>query len=66
MEEHVKRMYDERKELNEKVEKLNVFVHALNPAFMALDPMKQRLMAAQLGAMSSYLIILDTRIELEQ
>lgn len=59
--EHVERMKVEHKELKEKIDKLNAFIHS-NQIFKQLDDLEQARMIKQAGHMEAYLQVLDSRI----
>lgn len=61
MSSHVDRMKEEHKELKEKLDKLNAFIHS-NEIFKTLDDLEQARMIKQAGFMESYLSILASRI----
>ena len=61
MKEYIERMKSEHKELEERVKKLNAFIHS-NEAFRKLDDMEQARMIKQAGFMESYLSVLNSRI----
>jgi hypothetical protein len=61
MSEHIDRMKVEHKELKEKLEALNKFIHS-NSIFKKLDDLEQARMIKQAGFMESYLSILESRI----
>lgn len=58
---HQQRVVDERKDLNEKVMKLNAFVGE-NPIFETLDIDEQNDLRNQLDVMFQYQELLDSRI----
>ncbi|KGA24913.1 hypothetical protein AO825_08295 [Pectobacterium brasiliense] len=61
MQPHQQRVVDEQTDLEDKITKLNSFI-AQSPIFAGLDATQQGLLMAQVGAMSSYLEILNLRI----
>ncbi|WP_371343857.1 crAss001_48 related protein [Klebsiella quasipneumoniae] len=61
MQPHQQRVVDEATELKDKATKLNSFISG-NPVFSTLTPLQQGLLKAQVGAMNSYLEILNLRI----
>lgn len=62
MEAYVKRMLDERTELEAKLEKLGAFI--LGGPFKLLPEEEQKLMEEQHGLMAAYKRVLSRRIEL--
>lgn len=60
---HQQRVVDERKELDEKLDKLRKFIKS-NPLFAACSTNEQQLLGAQFTAMDQYSCILRRRIEL--
>ena len=62
MEPHVERMFNEQKELCEKIEKLGEFI-SKNPIFDKLPKEEQYDMKLQLGTMELYSSILHNRID---
>jgi hypothetical protein len=58
---HVDRMKIERKELQERVDNLNTFIHD-NEIFKTLDAYEQARMIKQAGFMESYLFTLTARL----
>ncbi|HAS8353333.1 TPA: hypothetical protein I7721_19805 [Vibrio vulnificus] len=61
MQPHQQRVVDEQTDLEDKVTKLNTFI-ASSSVFTDLDATQQGLLMAQVGAMNSYLEILNLRI----
>ena len=61
MNEHVKRMKVEHKDLCDKVNALNAFIHG-NAIFKTLCDLEQVRMIKQVGSMESYAEILESRI----
>lgn len=61
MQPHQQRVVDEKAELENKVTKLNAFITS-SLVFTDLDATQQGLLMAQVGAMNSYLEILNLRI----
>lgn len=61
MSDHIDRMKQEHKELKDRTEKLNTFIHG-NDIFKSLDDLEQARMIKQAGFMESYLAVLDSRI----
>ncbi|EMQ4857230.1 hypothetical protein AAIB78_001863 [Morganella morganii] len=61
MQPHQQRVVDEKADLEDKVTKLNAFI-ASSLVFTDLDATQQGLLMAQVGAMNSYLEILNLRI----
>lgn len=59
---HESRVVVERDDLDDKVGKLDVFIHSDH--FEKVGKRSQELLTVQLGAMREYLSILDQRIEL--
>ena len=64
MEDYVKRMDAELKELSERIEKLGQFIN-MNPIYDKLPVIKRKLMNHQLEAMCLYQYILEQRFVLE-
>ena len=62
MEPHVERMFNEQKELCEKIEKLGEFI-SKNPIFDKLPKEEQYDMKLQLGTMELYSSILKNRLD---
>ena len=62
MEPHVERMFNEQKELCEKIEKLGEFI-SKNPIFDKLPKEEQYDMKLQLGTMELYSSILQNRLD---
>lgn len=56
------RVVTERKELNEKLEKLEIFLHQSNKVFSNLPRDEQFRLQKQYGCMREYLKVLDERI----
>lgn len=61
MNEFIVRLQHERKELNNKLTKLNDFIKS--EGFTKIDDVQQALLIAQSKAMDSYLTILDERLK---
>ena len=61
MNDHIKRMQDEHKELTLKIKALNVFIHS-NEVFKTLSDLEQVKMIKQVGFMESYAQTLEARI----
>lgn len=61
MSDHIERMKIESKELKEKIDSLNAFIHG-NEIFKSLDDLEQARMIKQAGFMESYLAVLESRI----
>lgn len=61
MSSHIERMKQEHKELKERTEKLNTFIHS-NDVFKTLNDLDQARMIKQAGFMESYLAVLESRI----
>ena len=61
MYDHIERMKTEHKELKEKVEAVNAFIHG-NAIFNTLDDMGKARLIKQSGFMESYLSVLESRI----
>lgn len=61
MSNHIDRMKQEHKELKERTDKLNTFIHS-NDAFKTLNDLEQARMIKQAGFMESYLTVLESRI----
>jgi len=61
MSDHIERMKREHKELKQKIDALNAFIHS-NEIFKGLDDLEQARMIKQAGFMESYLAVLDSRI----
>ena len=62
MSDFITRLREEKAQLDERVEKLGVFV--TTQTFLSLTPEHQTLLAIQLGAMTTYGLVLDRRIAL--
>ena len=63
MEPYIRRMFDERKQLAERLDKLEIFIEG--SIFQGLPLAKQTLLVAQCVTMKAYLGILGQRIVLE-
>lgn len=61
MNDHVERMKQEHKELKQKIDALNAFIHS-NDIFGTLPDLEQARMIKQAGFMESYLSVLGSRI----
>ena len=61
MSDHIELMKQEHKELKQKKEALNAFIHG-NEIFKGLCDLEQARMIKQCGFMESYLTILESRI----
>jgi hypothetical protein len=61
MQEHVKRMQEEHKELCAKTNALNAFIHG-NEVFKTLCDLEQAKMIKQVGFMEAYADVLASRI----
>jgi len=61
MDNHIDRMKNEYRELKEKTDALDAFIHS-NETFEALPKDERSRMIQQLGFMQSYLNILDMRL----
>ena len=60
---HQERVINEKKELDEKLEKLGIFCSENNPIFNGLDPIDRCLLEDQCTVMKQYSNILDSRIK---
>jgi hypothetical protein len=63
MQAHQERVVTEKKELDEKLDKLKTFIE-INPIFKSLDEMNRHLLNRQFDVMVEYSKILSNRIEL--
>ena len=61
MTDHIDRMKIEHKELKQKTDALNAFIHG-NEVFQTLCDLEQARMIKQVGFMESYLSVLNERI----
>lgn len=61
MSDHIDRMETEHRELKERTQKLNAFIHG-NEIFKTLGDIEQAKMIKQAGFMESYLSVLDSRL----
>lgn len=61
MTDHIERMKTEHKELKQRIDALNAFIHS-NKIFNTLDDLEQARMIKQCGFMESYLEVLGSRI----
>lgn len=61
MSEHIERMKKEHRELKQKIDAINAFIHS-NEIFKKLGDLEQVRMIKQAGFMESYLAVLDSRI----
>lgn len=62
MSDYIERMKQERKDLGQKIKKLNAFIRD-NDDFKKLDDLEQVRIIKQAGFMESYLSVLDLRIQ---
>lgn len=61
MSDYIERMKIEHKELKERTDKLNAFIHG-SDIFQKLDDLEKVRMVKQVGFMESYLSVLESRI----